>query len=78
MRVVIAKVDETYFDGEAVALSAPGEAGVMTVLPNHMPLVSTLKEGIISVRKDHDSPAEEFRIMGGVIEIHKGGVTVIL
>ena len=50
MRVVIAKVDEIYFDGEADSVTLPGAEGEMTVLPEHEPLITTLKAGVITVR----------------------------
>ena len=50
MHIVIAKVDQNLFDGEAESLTVPGSAGEMTVLGEHMPLVTTLKPGTITVR----------------------------
>ncbi|MEK7547166.1 MAG: hypothetical protein AAB536_03250 [Patescibacteria group bacterium] len=76
MRVIIAKVDETYFDGEADSLTAPGADGEMTILSKHMPLVTTLKPGTVIVRTAKDT--KEFPIDGGVLEVRQEGATVIL
>jgi F-type H+-transporting ATPase subunit epsilon len=76
MRVVIAKVDENLYDGEAESLTVPGAAGEMTVLGEHMPIVTTLKVGTITVRaKDGE---KTFDITGGVLEVRRDGATVIL
>lgn len=76
MRVVIAKVDENLYDGEAVSLTVPGSAGEMTVLSRHMPLVTTLKPGRIIVRNKEGK--REFDVSGGVLEVRRDGATVIL
>jgi F0F1-type ATP synthase epsilon subunit len=45
MHIVIAKVDETLFEGEAQSLTVPGREGEKTVLGHHEPLITTLKPG---------------------------------
>jgi F-type H+-transporting ATPase subunit epsilon len=76
MRVVIAKVDEVYFDGEALSMTLPGAEGEMTVLPKHEPLITTLKAGTIIVRAEEGE--KKFPIEGGVLEVRSNGATVIL
>ncbi|MBX4191872.1 hypothetical protein KW798_00050 [Candidatus Parcubacteria bacterium] len=78
MRVVIAKVDQNLFEGEAHSLTVPGAAGEMTILGEHMPLISTLKKGEITVRKTVDDKGQTFPVEGGVIEVRHDGATVIL
>jgi len=76
MHVVIAKVDQNLFDGEADSLTVPGSAGEMTILPEHMPLVTTLKSGTITVRGEKGT--QEFKVESGLLEIRRDGATVIL
>jgi len=76
MKVVIAKVDENLYDGEATSVTLPGVNGEMTVLKNHEPLITTLKAGTIVVRDLGDE--KTFAIESGVLEIRHEGVTVIL
>ena len=78
MKLLIAKVNETLFDGDTYSVRAPGEAGEMTILAEHMPLVSPLKPGTIYVRKEKDAPEQEFATTAGVLEVHGGGVTILL
>lgn len=76
MHIVIAKVDETLFEGEAKSVTLPGQEGELTVMGGHMPLISTLKEGDITVRTD--GAPRVFHITGGVLEVRRDGATVIL
>jgi F-type H+-transporting ATPase subunit epsilon len=76
MKVVIAKVDENLYDGDAVSVTLPGSEGEMTVLGEHEPLITTLKAGIIIVHTE--SGDREFKIEGGVLEVRHEGITVIL
>jgi F-type H+-transporting ATPase subunit epsilon len=76
MRVVIAKVNENLYDGEASSVTLPGAEGEMTVLPEHEPLMTTLKAGTITVRDQ--AGEKQFKIEGGVLEVTATGATVIL
>jgi F-type H+-transporting ATPase subunit epsilon len=74
--LVIASVGRTQFDGAAVSATLPGEAGELTVLPNHEPLVTTLKRGIISVKTTQDT--KTFVVESGVLECSGSRVVVLL
>ena len=74
--LTVAKLDEVLFRGEVDSLSLPGEAGEMTVLAHHMPLVALLKEGV--VRLTREGGEEGFEIKGGTAEINKSEVTVLV
>lgn len=78
MRVMIAKVDEVLFDGEAYSLTVPGAAGEMTVLLHHEPLVTTLKPGQARVRATAGAEPQLFKIEGGVLEVSAQGATILL
>ncbi len=78
MKIVIAKVDEVLFEGDAYSLTVPGADGEMTVLGSHMPLITTLKPGVAFVRMAPNSEPQTFPISGGVLEINSLGAIVIL
>lgn len=78
IHLVIAKVDEVLFEGEAYSLTVPGADGEMTVLGAHMPLITTLKAGEARVRLAPNAEPKTFSIQGGVLEVRQGGATVIL
>lgn len=75
--LVIASVGEALFDSRAQSVNVPGAAGVMTVLPHHEPIVTTLKEGTISV-KDESGSIHTFDIVSGVLECANNRVVVLL
>lgn len=76
MKIVIAKVTENLYDGEAESLTVPGSAGEMTILSEHMPIVTTLKPGHVTVRSKEGEKI--FEVTGGVLEVRRDGATVIL
>lgn len=76
LHLTISSVSENLFDGAAISATLPGSAGEMTILPNHEPLVTTLKAGTIVVRSPNSEP-KEFIISSGVLEI-SGTRAVIL
>jgi F-type H+-transporting ATPase subunit epsilon len=78
MHLVIAKVDENLFDGEAVSVTVPGSSGVMTLLTHHEPLITTLKAGTIVVHELADVEPRQFPIEGGMLEVRSDGATILL
>ena len=75
IRCEIVSQDRMVWEGDADIVVVPGEAGEMGILPNHAPLLSTLKFGILKVRKKDDE--ELFTIAGGVIEVQTDLITVL-
>lgn len=74
--LVIASVGESRFDGAAVSVTVPGTAGEFTILPNHEPIVTTLRPGIVRVKTI--SETKEFPVDGGVLECSGSRVVVLL
>ena len=68
LHVTIASVSENVDDGRAISATIPGAGGEMTILPNHEPLITTLKAGMITVRIPNEEP-KTFPIKSGVLEI---------
>ncbi len=71
----IVSQDRMVWEGEADIVVVPGVAGEMGILPNHAPLLSTLKFGILKVRTKGEE--ELFTIAGGVIEVQPDLITVL-
>lgn len=78
MKLLIAKVNETLFDGDAYSVRVPGSAGEMTILAAHMPLVTPLKAGTIYVRETRDALEKEFEVTSGVLEVNPDSVAVLV
>jgi len=75
-QLTVARLDEVLFHGEAEEVTLPSEAGQMSVLAHHMPLVALLKEGEIVIR--HGGKEERISIQGGTAEINKQETTVLV
>jgi len=63
------------WEGDADIVVVPGVAGEMGILPNHAPLLSTLKFGILKVRSKGEE--ELFTVAGGVVEVQPDLITVL-
>jgi F-type H+-transporting ATPase subunit epsilon len=75
IRCEIVSQDHLVFEGDADIVVLPGAAGEMGILPNHAPLLSTLKMGVVKVRRDNRE--EIFTVTGGVVEVQPDIVTIL-
>ena len=75
IRCEIVSQDRMVYQGDADIVVLPGTEGEMGILPNHAPLLTTLKTGIIKVRSH--GKEEIFTVAGGVAEIQPDIVTVL-
>ena len=71
----IVSQDRQVFSGEADMVIVPGTQGEMGILPNHAPLLSTLKFGILRVR--YQGLEQIFTVAGGVIEVQPDLITIM-
>ena len=60
---------------EANSVLIPGAEGDMTVMPDHAPVITTLRPGILKV--DAGGESQEFVVSGGFAEINAEAVTVL-
>lgn len=67
--------EEAVFDGKADSVTLPTAEGEITVLPNHVPLITTLMPGSAIVR--YGGKEELFAVSSGVIEIDGKTVRVL-
>ena len=76
--LTIASVGENLFSGEAVSVTLPGAEGVFTVMAEHEPFVTPLKEGVALV-KTADGAETSFTLHeGGIAEISGNQASVLL
>lgn len=64
------------FSGEVVSVIIPGTEGEMTIMPQHAPVLSTLRPGIVTVAKDGGT-SEKIFVRGGFAEVNAKGLTVL-
>jgi F-type H+-transporting ATPase subunit epsilon len=64
------------FSGDVDSVVIPGTEGEMTIMPQHAPLLSTLKPGVITVNKAGGA-ADRIFVRGGMVEVNPQGLTVL-
>jgi len=61
---------------EILQITVPTTSGEITVLPDHIPLVSVLKAGVIEIKRA-DNISEIISVSGGFIEVTKDKVVIL-
>lgn len=74
--LVVSKVSELLFSGEAHSVTVPGSEGELTILPRHEHLITLLKAGTITVRSGEET--KQFTIEKGMLETSNGQVTILV
>jgi len=75
IRCEIVSQDRTVFQGDVDIVLLPGTAGEMGILPDHAPLLTLLKYGVIKIRKD--GAERLFAVSGGMAEVQPDIVTIL-
>ena len=55
----------------------PGGEGDFGVLEGHAPMMSTIRDGALSIYKTEGAAPEEVQIRGGFAEVGENGLTVL-
>jgi len=74
--ISIIALDKKIFEGEASSLTLPSKEGELTILKNHIPLISPLKRGRVLVRVGEKESI--FPINGGLLEVKPDSVVVLV
>jgi len=73
--VDIVSAEASIYSGQAERVVAPGEAGELGILPEHVPLLTRIKPG--TVRIVNGSEEEVIYVSGGMMEVQPDSVTVL-
>jgi F-type H+-transporting ATPase subunit epsilon len=76
MNVEILTADKTLFSGDADVLTLPGVNGSFQILNGHAPMIANLAQGKLSIKAN--STAETFDVNGGLVEVLKDKVVVLV
>lgn len=68
--------DGIVYDSEATGVSLPTATGEITVLPNHIPLVTVLVPGEVKVHKADETLG--FSVSSGVVEVRPGSTIYVM
>ena len=75
IRCEIVSQDRTVYQGDADIILLPGTDGELGILPHHAPVLTTLKYGVIKVRRG--DMEDVFTVAGGIAEVQPDTVTVL-
>lgn len=75
IRCEIVSQDRTVFQGDVDIVLLPGVAGEMGILPDHSPVLTLLKYGVIRIRKE--GTEKLFAVSGGMAEVQPDIVTIL-
>lgn len=76
IRFEIATLERTLMKQEVFQATIPTESGEITVLPEHIPLVSIIKPGVIEI-KTTDGNTEIIAISGGFVEVLREKIVIL-
>lgn len=75
IRCEIVSQDRTVFQGDVDIVLLPGMAGEMGILPDHAPVLTLLKYGVIRIRQQ--GREKMFAVSGGMAEVQPDIVTIL-
>ena len=76
MRLEIVTPERRVLDAEVDSVTVPTASGEAGIMPNHAPLVSALKPGILSY--SGKGVSDKFVVSGGFVEINNDAVSVLV
>jgi F-type H+-transporting ATPase subunit epsilon len=68
--------EATFFSAPASMVEAPGTLGDFGVLAGHMPFISTLKPGVVTIHDPEDRITRVF-VAGGIAEVNPVSCTIL-
>jgi len=68
--------DKKLYSGEVKSVKLPGADGSFGVLNRHVPIIASLKKGIVKVVDDKNE-VQSFDIKGGVVEVLNNKMIVL-
>ena len=77
LQVDIVSAEQQIFSGTAERVIAPGEAGELGILPEHMPLLTRIKPGTVRILGAGGAGEEVIYVSGGMMEVQPDRVTVL-
>ena len=75
IKLEIVTPERKVFDETVDSVTVPTATGEVGILPNHAPLISSLKSGILSYTKGNTT--EKFVISGGFVEVSANRASVL-
>ena len=77
-KVSIYAPEKTIFEGDVLSLIVPAAEGYLGVLANHAPLIASLKQGKIIIKKNVQETITIASLGRGYIEVENNTATILL
>jgi len=77
LQVNIVSAEQSIFSGEAEMVVAPGESGELGILPQHAPLLTRIKPGVVKVKLVGKDEEEVVYVSGGILEVQPKALTIL-
>ncbi|KQN53907.1 F0F1 ATP synthase subunit epsilon [Erwinia sp. E602] len=72
----VVSAEQQMFSGLVQSIQVSGSEGELGIRPNHAPLLTAIKPGMVRIVKQHGDE-EVIYLSGGVLEVQPGAVTVL-
>lgn len=72
----VVSAEQAMFSGLVQSVQVSGSEGELGIRPNHAPLLTAIKPGMVRIVKQHGDE-EVIYLSGGVLEVQPGAVTVL-
>lgn len=69
--------ERTVLEEKIYQITLPIEGGEVTILPNHIPYIGTVKSGEILIRKEMNGEETSLATSGGFVEFHYNTLVVL-
>ncbi len=76
--VSILTPEKAVFSGKILSLTAPGQEGYLGILVNHAPLLTALRKGRLSLKKESGETVTWESLGGGFLEVSRNKITLLL
>lgn len=77
LRLKLVTPEKLLVEEEVYSVTLPAEGGEITVLPDHIPYIGTLRPGEIFFRRTKDAEPESLATSGGFVELHGNILSVL-
>ena len=75
IKLKIVTPERTVYESEIDQLTLPTQEGEITVLPNHIPLISVLAPGELIAKADGEEIT--MAVSGGMVEVRRNEITIL-
>ncbi|MCL2590591.1 MAG: F0F1 ATP synthase subunit epsilon [Betaproteobacteria bacterium] len=77
VHVDVVSAEEQLFSGLAEFVVLPGESGELGILPEHTPLMTRIRPGVVRIKVPVQEVEELIFVAGGILEVQPKSVTVL-